>query len=93
MKIIVSITLEIVDSREIGLSFLSSVGSSFLKQKCVQYPAIHTNYTYIPLYNVIIVVDAVLRQKRNFKHEKQLSQQYRHIATLACMIKAFPPPG
>ena len=30
MKIIFSITLEIVDSREIGLEVLSSVGSSFL---------------------------------------------------------------
>ena len=24
-----------------------------------------------------------------FKHEKQWSQQYRHIATLACMTKAY----
>ena len=46
-----------------------------------------------PLYNIIIIVDRVLRQKRNFKHEKQLSQQYRHIATLACMAKACLPPG
>ena len=23
-----------------------------------------------PLYNIIIIVDTVLRQKRNFKHEK-----------------------
>ena len=36
---------------------------------------------------IIILVDAVPRQKRNFKHEKQLSQQYRHIATLACTTK------
>ena len=42
---------------------------------------------YIPKRHfiiIIIIVDTVLRQKRNFKHEKQLSQQYRHIATLAC---------
>ena len=26
-----------------------------------------------------IIVDTALRRKRNFKHEKQLSQQYRHI--------------
>ena len=32
-----------------------------------------------PLYNIIIIVDTVLTQKRNFKHEKQLNQQYRHI--------------
>ena len=51
---------------------------------------------YIPKRHfiiIILVVDTVLRQKRNFKHEKQLSQQYRHIATLACTTKACPPPG
>ncbi len=52
---------------------------------------------YIPKHQfmiiIIIIVDTVLRQKRNFKHEKQSSQQYRHIATLACTTKACLPPG
>ncbi len=47
-------------------------------------------YPKAPHYSIIIIVDTVLRQKRNVKHEKQ---QYRHIATLACMTKACPPPG
>ena len=46
-----------------------------------------------PLYNIIIIVDTVRRQKLNFKHEKQLSEQYRHIATLSCTTKACLPPG
>ncbi len=29
-----------------------------------------TLYPKAPLYNTIIIVDTVLRQKRNFKHEK-----------------------
>ena len=55
------------------------------------YGDILTLHPKTPLYNIIIIVDTVLRQKRNFKHGKQLSQQYRHIATLACMTKACPP--
>ena len=54
-----------------------------LKLNFRKYPAMHTNYITpkAPLYNIIIIVDTVFRQKRNFKHEKQLCQQYRHIAT------------
>ena len=40
---------------------------------CGQYPAIDTPvtlYPKAPLYNIIIIVDTVLRQKRNFKYEK-----------------------
>ena len=36
---------------------------------------------YTPKHHFIIIVDTVFRQKRNFKHEKQLCQQCRHIAT------------
>ena len=39
---------------------------------------------------IIIIVDTVFRQKRNFKHEKQLCQQYRHIATKHARSR---PPG
>ena len=31
----------------------------------------HQLHPKAPLYNIIIIVDTVLRQKRNFKHEKQ----------------------
>ena len=41
-----------------------------------------------PLYNIIIIVHTILSQKQNFKREKQLSQQYHHIASLACTTKA-----
>ena len=66
-----------------------------LKLNFRKYPAIQTNCITpkAPLYNIIIIVDTVFRQKRNFKHEKQLCQQYRHIDTLACMIKACRPSG
>ena len=43
-------------------------------KKITQYPVIHTNYIVYPkapLYNIIIIVYTVLRQKRNIKHEKQ----------------------
>ena len=44
-----------------------SAANTLLKLKCGQYPAIHTNYITLypkaPLYNVIIIVDTVLRQK------------------------------
>ena len=44
-----------------------------LKLNFQKYPAIHTNYITpkAPLYNIIIIVDTVFRQKRNFKHEKK----------------------
>ena len=51
------------------------------------------NSAKAPLYNIIIV-DTVRRQKRFFKHENnEVNNIARHIATLACMVKACPPPG
>ena len=45
-----------------------------LKLKFIKYPAIHTNYINLhpiaPLYNIIIIFDTVLGQKRNIEHEK-----------------------
>ena len=42
-----------------------------LKLKCGQYPVIHTRlYPKAPLYNIIIIVDTVVSQNQNFKHEK-----------------------
>ena len=43
------------------------------KLKFMQYPAIHTPIKVdqtTPLYNIIIIYDTILRQKRHFKHEK-----------------------
>ena len=52
---------------------------SFIKAKLSEISS--ETHPKAPLYNIIIIVDTVFRQKRNFKHEKQLCQQYRHIAT------------
>ncbi len=43
-----------------------------LKLTFSKYPSINTNYiiSTAPLYNIIIIFDTVLRQKRNFKNEK-----------------------
>ena len=44
-----------------------------LKLKFRKYPAIHTNYITshsTTLYNIIIIFDTVLRQKRNIEQEK-----------------------
>ena len=43
-----------------------------LKLKFSQYPSIHTNYiiSHPPLYNIIIIVDTVLRQKRIRRPQK-----------------------
>ena len=42
---------------------------------------LRTLHPKAPLYNIIIIVGTVFRQKRHFKHETQSCQQYRHIAT------------
>ena len=53
MKIIFSITMEIVDSREIGLYFLSSVGSSFLN--IVITLAIFNSSGKLPVFNIWLI--------------------------------------
>ena len=77
------------------LPLLRMITLIMLKLNFRKYTVIHTNYITpkSPLYNIIIIVDTVFRQRRNVKHEKQLCQQYRHIDTLACMIKACRPSG
>ena len=42
-----------------------------------------TLYPTAPLYNVIIIYDTILRQKRNFKYEKELIQRRCHVSSLA----------
>ena len=39
----------------------------FLKLKFRKYPSIYTQ----PFYNIIIIFDTVVTQKRNIEHEKQ----------------------
>ena len=55
----------------------------------MQRYTLNTLHPKAPLYYIIIIVDTVLRQKQNFEHERQLSQQYLHIATLACMTNVW----
>ena len=49
-----------------------------------------TCYTTAPRYNIIIMFDTVVRQKRNFKHERKRFHQCRLIVTLACVTEAWP---
>ena len=56
----------------VSLSFLIAL---LLKLKFRQYPAIHSaqQLHYIPLpplYNIIIIFETVLRQKKNLKHKR-----------------------
>ena len=73
-----------------------TVNASF-KLTFRHYPEIHTNYIIshytITFYNIIIIVDTVLRQKGNLEHEKLLIQQCCHLSTLAWITKASPLPG
>ena len=49
-----------------------------------------TSYPTAPLYNIIIIYDTILRQKRNLKHEKNWIQQCCHISSLAWTANASP---
>ena len=45
----------------------------YLKLKFKKYPSIHTNYiiSHSTIYNIIIIFDTIVTQKRNIEHEKQ----------------------
>ena len=44
------------------------------------------------LFNIIIIFDTVVKQKRHFKHEQYLINLCRHLATLARVANAWPLP-
>ena len=62
--------------------FSSVVGTS-LKLTFRQYPAINTNYIISHCTTLIIIYNTILRQKQDFKHEKQLIKQCCHLSSLA----------
>ena len=62
------------------------INTGTLKLTLSQCPAIGpthviAHYTTAPFYNIIIIFDRVVRQKRHFKHTKQYSRQCRHLTT------------
>ena len=65
--------------------------------KIRQYPAINTNsilrHCKCYFYNIILLFDTVVTRKQTFKYKKYWIQQCRHLATLACITKAWMLPG
>ena len=51
-----------------------------------------TLYPTAPLYNIIIIFDTILRQKRDYKHEKEWIQQRCHLSSLAWTANALRRP-
>ena len=78
-----------------SLQFIVDVGAPLMTFKAKHLGNIQrytpiTLYTTLPFYNIIIIFDTVVTQKRNIEHEKQWFQQGCHICNFAWTVKDFP---
>ena len=78
-----------------GLSLREQQNTTYIKEikaniKAISSDTHQLHATPVHHYNIIIIFDTVVRQKIYFQHEKELIEQCRHLATLACCLANIP---